>query len=91
MSWGFRRFGLRLLGPMHLLKLQRPACVLHVGLPLVDEKQRGKAFAQLVFLLFPFPSAQDHRMETPTFRVSLPILFLLSENITSARVWGDSS
>lgn len=50
--------------------------MLDVGLPLVDEKQRGKAFAQLVFLLFPFPSAQDHRMETPTFRVNLPLLFL---------------
>lgn len=82
MSCGFRRVGLRLLGPMHFLKLQRPACVLGVGLPLVDEKQRGKAFAQLVFLLFPVPSAQDHRMETPTFRVSLPQLFLLFENIT---------
>lgn len=60
---------------MHFLKLQRPACVLGVGLPLGDEKQRGKAFAQLVFLLFPVPSAQDHRIETPTFRVSLPDCF----------------
>lgn len=56
--------------------------MLGVGLPLGDEKQRGKAFAQLVFLLFPVPSAQDHRMETSTFRVSLPRQFLLSENIT---------
>lgn len=39
MSCGFRRFGLRLLGPMPLLKLQRLACVLDVSLPLVDEKE----------------------------------------------------
>lgn len=46
------------------------------------------AFAQLVFLLFPVPSAQEHRMETPTFKVSLPRLLFLSENINWARVWG---